>query len=180
MVAREGIRRLLEYLRGTPSLCGGSRVQEPRARLEEALGYDERVATLTRDAMAASGAATSWGSGLDGSFGVGLDQPLRSTGLAYPDGGGVVVVALALRIVFCAAVDGVDDVVGGEGGVRREDANLDVAEFVGLELAMLEGDHKGVDGLDAIVDLDEVFGEGSRTVAKSPSAMVMVQNCVPG
>lgn len=90
---------------------------------------------------------------------MGLDQPLRSTGLAYPDGGGVVVVALALRIVFCAAVDGVDDVVGSERGVRREDADLDVAEFVGLELAMLEGDHKGVDGLDAIVDLDEVFGE---------------------
>ena len=94
-----------------------------------------------------------------GGLGVGLDQPFRGVGLADPDGDGVVVVGLCLGIVGGAAVDGVDNVVGGEGGVGAEDADLQITEFVGLDLAVLEGDEERIDCLDSVVDLDEVFGE---------------------
>jgi len=63
---------------------------------------------------------------------VGLGEPLAGTGLAYPNSRGVVVVAFSLGVVCGAAVECVDDVVGGEGGVRREDAKLKIAELVGL------------------------------------------------
>jgi hypothetical protein len=90
---------------------------------------------------------------------VGLDLPVGGAGLAYPYGDGVVVVVLHLGVVVGAAVEGVDYVVGGEGGVGGEDADLEVAEFVGVELAVLEGDQQRVYRLDLLVDLDEVFGE---------------------
>ncbi len=49
--------------------------------------------------------------------------------------------------------------VGGEGGVWGEDADLEVAEFVGGQLAVLEEDEGGVEGLDGGVDLNVVGGE---------------------
>lgn len=91
--------------------------------------------------------------------GMGLDQPFGGVGLADPYRGGVVVVVLHLGFVFGATVKCVEYVVGGEGGIRREDANLQVTEFIGLELTVLEGNQQGVDGLDSSVDLDEVSGE---------------------
>ena len=90
---------------------------------------------------------------------MGLGQPLAGAGLAHPDCRGVVVVVFALGVVAGAAVECVDDVVGGEGGVRREDANLKIAEFVGLELAVLQIDQESVDGLDVVIHFDEIFGE---------------------
>ena len=90
---------------------------------------------------------------------MGLDQPFGGVRLTDPDSDGVVVVVLHLGFVFCAAVEGIDYVIGGEGGVRGEDADLQVAEFVGLEFAVLEGDEQGVDGLNFVIDLEEVLGE---------------------
>jgi hypothetical protein len=79
--------------------------------------------------------------------------------LADPYGDGVVVVVLPLGFVAGAAVEGVDDVVGSEGGIRREDADLEVAELIGFELAVLEVDQKCIDGLDTVVDFDEILRE---------------------
>ena len=90
---------------------------------------------------------------------MGLDQPFGGVGLADPYRGGVVVVVLHLGFVVGAAVEGVDDVVGGKGGVGGENADLQVAELVGLEFAVLEVHQKGVDGLDFVVNLDEISGE---------------------
>jgi hypothetical protein len=90
---------------------------------------------------------------------MGLDQPLRGAGLANPHGSGVVVIVLALGLVVSAAVEGVDDVIGREGGVRREDANLQVAKLIRFELAVLQVDQQSVDCLDVIIHFDEVFGE---------------------
>jgi hypothetical protein len=79
--------------------------------------------------------------------------------LAHPYSDGVVVVVLSLRFVISTAVESVDDMVGGEGGVRREDADLEVAELVGLKLAVLEVDQKCIDGLDTVFDFDEILRE---------------------
>ena len=90
---------------------------------------------------------------------MGLGEPFAGTGLAYPNCRGVIVVAFALGVVAGAAVECVDNVVGGQSGVRREDANLKIAEFVGLEFAMLQIDEESIDGLDAVIHFDEIFGE---------------------
>ena len=102
---------------------------------------------------------------------MGLDEPLAAA--TDPGGGGVVVEVVEVGLGFGAAVEGVDDVVGGEGGVGAEDADLQVAELVGGEVALLEGDEERVEGGDVTVDLDEVrreeaadggeisFGEGA-------------------
>lgn len=90
---------------------------------------------------------------------MGLGEPFAGTGLAYPNCRGVVVVAFALGIVGGSAVECVDNVVSGQSGVRREDANLKIAEFVGLEFAMLQIDEESVNGLDAIIHFDEIFCE---------------------
>src|ERR1700736_827167 len=79
--------------------------------------------------------------------------------LADPDSGGVIIVTLALGFVLGAAVEGVDGVIGSEGGGRREDANLGVAEFVRLELAVLQADQKRVDSLDTVIHFQKIFGE---------------------
>lgn len=90
---------------------------------------------------------------------MGLDQPLCGSGLANPHGRRVVVVALALGFVFGAAGEGVDDVISRKGGVRREDAHLEVAEFIRLELAVFQVDQESIDGLDAVIHLDEISRE---------------------
>lgn len=117
------------------------------------------------------GAASTEALGPGGGFGVGLDEPLAAA--TDPGGGGVVVEVAEVGLVFGAAVEGVDDVVGGEGGGGAEDADLQVAEFVGGEVTLLEGDEEGVECGDVAVDLDEVrreeaanggeasFGEGA-------------------
>jgi hypothetical protein len=105
---------------------------------------------------------------------MGLDQPSRGAGLTNPHGRGVVVIVLALGLVFRAAVEGVDDVIGREGGVRREDANLKVAELVRLELAVFQADQQGVDCLDVIIHFNEVFGEEA-----SHSGEVAFGHCCP-
>lgn len=94
-----------------------------------------------------------------GCFGVSLDQPFGGVWLSDPDGDRVIVVVLHLGLVFGATVERVQYLVSGQGGVRGEDADLQVAEFVGLELAVLEGNQQRVDSLDLSVDLDEVSGE---------------------
>jgi hypothetical protein len=88
-----------------------------------------------------------------------LDQPFGGIWLADPDSDGVVVIVSFPGFVLSTADEGVDYVVGGKGRVRGEDTDLQVAEFIGLKLAMLEGDEEGVDGLDLVVNLDEVFGK---------------------
>jgi hypothetical protein len=79
--------------------------------------------------------------------------------MAYPDGGGVVVEVVKIRFGCGAAVEGVDDVVGSEGGVRAEDADLQVAKLVSDELALLEGDEEGVERGDVAVGFDEIRGK---------------------
>jgi hypothetical protein len=90
---------------------------------------------------------------------MGLNEPFRGVGLADPDSDGVVVVVFHLGVVFGAAVESVDYMISSKGRVWAENANLEVAEFVGLELAVPESDEYGVRGLDLVVYLDEVFGE---------------------
>src|ERR1700738_2880246 len=86
---------------------------------------------------------TRFASGFGGSFSVGLNQPFACA--SDPYGGGVVVEVGWVGVVFGAADEGVDYVVGGDGGVWREDADLEVAEFVGCQLALFEGDEEGVE-----------------------------------
>ena len=58
---------------------------------------------------------------------MGLGLPLCGAGGADPDGEGVVVEGPGLRFGVGVAGEGAEDVVGGEGGVRGEDADLKVA-----------------------------------------------------
>ena len=88
-----------------------------------------------------------------------LDQPLCGAGSADPHSRGVVVVARALGFVLGATVESVDDVIGGERRVWGENAHLEVAEFVGLELAVFQADQERIDCLDVILHFDEIFGE---------------------
>ena len=98
---------------------------------------------------------------------MGLDQPLRSIGLADPHSDGVVVVVLPLGFVAGAAAEGVHGMVGSESGIRREDADLEIAKLVGLELAVLEIDQKGIDGLNMIVDFNEILREEAADSRKA-------------
>ena len=76
-----------------------------------------------------------------------------------PEGNGVVVVVFPLGVVAGTAVEGVDDVIGREGRVRREDANLEIAELVGLHLAVFQPDQQSIRCFDVVVDCDEVLSE---------------------
>ena len=87
-----------------------------------------------------------------------LDEPFLIR-LAHPGGRRIVVVVLHLGLVACAAVEGADHVVNRKSGVRGEDADLQVTKFVGLEFAMLQVDQKRIDGLNLVVDFNEVLGE---------------------
>ena len=109
-----------------------------------------------------------WCSRLGRSFRVGLNQPLGGTGLSDPDSRGIVVVALALRFVVGPAVEGIDDMIRGESRVRREDANLEIAELVGLELAVLQVNEESVDGLDLVVNFNEIPGEKTANGGEVP------------
>ena len=90
---------------------------------------------------------------------MGLNQPLAGAMLTDPDGGGVIIVALALGFVLSAAVEGADGVIGGQCRVRREDADLEIAKLVRLKLAVLQVNQKSVDCLDVVIHFDEIFGE---------------------
>jgi hypothetical protein len=91
-------------------------------------------------------------------FRVGLHQPLRATGVAYPYGEGVVVEGLDLG-AFGLAGEAAEDVICSDRRVRSEDADLEVAQFVRSEPAVFKEDEGGIECLNAVVDPDVVGGE---------------------
>jgi hypothetical protein len=93
---------------------------------------------------------------------VGLCQPLRAAGVADPYREGVVVEGLNLGgpvVGRDVAGEAAENVICSEGGVRRENAYLKVAELVGGEFAVSEEDESCIESLNSAVDLDVIGGE---------------------
>lgn len=90
---------------------------------------------------------------------MGLGQPLRAGGLTGPDGQGVIVERFDFGLGLCIAGVGAEYVVGGEGRVWCENADLKVAKFIGGQLAVFEEDKCGIERLDGAIDLNVVGGE---------------------
>ena len=88
-----------------------------------------------------------------------LGLPPAAPGLANPHRRGIVIVTSPLWFFGSPAVERVDDVVRRHGRVRGEDTNLKVAQFVRLELAVLQVDQKSIDSLDVLVDSNKILGE---------------------
>jgi len=88
-----------------------------------------------------------------------LSEPFRAPGLANPDGQGVVVERFGFRFSVGVARKAAEDAIRGDRGVRRKDADLQVAKFVRSQLAVFEEDQRGIQGLNRAVHLDVVRGE---------------------
>ena len=85
-----------------------------------------------------------------------LGKPSPALRLSNPDGDRIIVIIHERGFVGSAAVERVNHVISGECRVWRQNANLEIAKFVGLEFAVLQGYQKRVESLDVLVNLNEV------------------------
>jgi hypothetical protein len=93
---------------------------------------------------------------------VGLCQPLRASGVANPYRQRIVVEGLnrGRPVAGCGvAGEAAENVIRSEGGVRRKNAHLKVAELVGGKFAVSEEDESCIKSLNIAVDLDIIGGE---------------------
>jgi hypothetical protein len=87
---------------------------------------------------------------------VNLGKPSPALRLSNPDGYGVIVIVPERGFVCGAAVERIDHVISGQCRVWRQNANLEIAKFVGLEFAVLQCDQERIESLNVLVNVDEV------------------------
>jgi hypothetical protein len=78
--------------------------------------------------------------------------------MAHPYCEGVVVEGSDLR-AFGVAGEAAENAIGGDRGVWSKNADLEVAQFVGGELAAFKKDEGGIECLNIAIDLNVVGGE---------------------